>query len=137
MGGQRQNVSSHFHRFMSYDMLNTNISNLANTCRDHVLRQKYRLSTINHLTLVLRQYTNQISVLAFGHPNDRVYVDDSPDTSIANHWTRDVHQTLTDGSRVYHRTRSTSPPMFMQEMFHRIKPIDMAHHRMKKQIAAD
>ena len=27
--------------------------------------------------------------------------------------------------------------MFMQEMFHRIKPIDMAHHRMKKQVAAD
>ena len=66
-----------------------------------------------------------------------MYIDDSSDTSIANHWTKDTHQTLTDGSRVYRRTRSTTPPMFMQEMFHRIKPIDMAHHRMKRQAAAD
>ena len=87
------------------------------------------------LNLSQDNYNNNATVSGYGHPNDRLYINDSSDTSIPNYWTRDTPLINVDGSRVYTRERVHTPPPHVEEMFHRVKPINVVHHQMKRQIS--
>ena len=42
---------------------------------------------------------------------------------------------LIDGSKVYKRTRIQSPPLYLQEAYHRMYPVDQDRGRLKKLIS--
>lgn len=63
-----------------------------------------------------------------------MFVEEASDCSLSDHWTKDTAHVLASGDRVYTRVRVTTPPPLLQERYHRIKPVDLAHHRLKKQV---
>ena len=83
---------------------------------------------------VLRHPTELLCVVSGqGASRDRTFVSDS-DASIEDHWTRHEGKYNADGSKVYHRTRIPTPPLEVQEAYHRLKPVADIIQGRKQQI---
>ena len=86
------------------------------------------------VTVVVRQPV-ELSCIVSGQgvSCERTFVNDS-DASIDDHWAKHKALISTDGSRVYERTRIPTPPLEVQEAYHRLKPVDDIVQGRKKQI---